>query len=124
MKLLNKLKGLFKPKEKPANYIYLALDKFSYADLERLPQNHICLKDYRPWITRYNYVDAESSDLIKAKTGDEKFFDFHENHYVMDTGSNTIYLFSFEGLIKTDIAFISYVKEVKRTDPYPIIASE
>lgn len=124
MKLFDKLKGLLKPKEKPAEYIYLIADKYSYADIERLPKNHICLKDHTAWLHIYNYVDAESSALIKAKKGDEKFFSFHDNHYVMDTVSKTIYLFSFKGLITTDIEFISYVKEVKRTDPYPIIEKE
>lgn len=124
MKLFDESKGLLKPKEKPAEYIYLIADKYSYVDIERLPKNHICLKEHTAWLHIYNYVASEYSDLIMAKRGDEKFFGFHDNHYVMDTISKTIYLFSFKGLIKTDIEFISYVKGVKRTDPYPFIEKE
>ena len=130
MKLLNKLKELLNlsAKNKEESYVYLTINKYHWADSTRLPVHFRCLKEHtaRPYFYNYEATDSPDAEYIKVKEGKDFDFrtNFYNNDYILDTVTKTIYLFTFKGLIKTDIEFVSYVNEVKRTDPYPIIQKE
>lgn len=127
MKLLDKLKVLFKPKTKDTfmvQYVYLRNCDVSF-DTKRIPKSWIPMVLHSDWKHIYAYPESnDTTYMIKVLSKDWKSIADRRALYIFDPEMKQVYILKDFAFVTTNIEFISYVNEVKRTDPYPIIQKE